>query len=104
MATNAFNFGPILDQVLTNTTQIVTNTHLILSRQGQQLLLLEKIMSVLDDLNTADAAIQAAVNSAIDLIKSLHTNPGSVTDAEVEAEVAKLQAAASALSAAKPMP
>ena len=61
-------------------------------------------MAVLDDLQAADAAIQAAVQSAITLIQSLHTGTGSVSDADVEKVVADLNAAATALSGATPQP
>lgn len=44
---------------------------------------------------TADQAIQDSVNQAITLINNLRTNTGSVTDAQVEAAVSALQAAAS---------
>jgi len=57
-----------------------------------------KIMAALDDLKAADAAIQTAVTAAIDLINKMRA--GSVADADVEAVVADLQKAATALSGA----
>lgn len=81
----------------------VTALRGIIQQQGTQ------IMSALDDLNnavaaiqTADSALQAAdvslqdaVNTAVTLIQSLHVGGGSVSDADVEAAVAKLTQAAS---------
>ena len=62
-------------------------------------------MAALDDLNKAVADVQAAVQAAVTLIQTLHTGGGgSVSDAEVESAVTQLEAAASALGAAKPMP
>jgi hypothetical protein len=64
----------------------------------------EKIMATLDDLNKGIADIQAAVAAAITLIQSLHTGAGTVSDAEVEAAVTKLEAASAALGGAQPQP
>lgn len=96
MATNAFNFGPVLDRVDVNVQQVLKNQ--------------VQIMATLDDLNaavmaiqTADTNVQAAVATAISLIQSLHTDlgtGGSVSDAEVEAAVASLQTAAGDFSTA----
>jgi len=61
-------------------------------------------MSTLTDLQAADAAIKAAVQSAITLIQSLHSGAGTVSDAEVEAVVSDLNAAAAALGGATPSP
>ena len=63
-----------------------------------------KIMATLDDLNAAVAAIQTAVNNAVTLIQSLHTGVGTVSDAEVEAAVTELKAAATALGGAQAQP
>jgi hypothetical protein len=73
---------------------IHANTKLILKNQ-------EKQMTATQDLEAADAAIQAAIASAVTLIESLHTGTSAVADADVEKVVADLNAAASALSAAK---
>jgi hypothetical protein len=63
------------------------------------------IMSTLSDLQAADAAIKSAIASAITLIQSLHMGAGgSVSDADVEAVVSDLNAAATALGAATPQP
>lgn len=62
------------------------------------------IVSTLSDLQAADAAIKAAVAAAITLIQSLHMGAGTVSDADVEAVVADLNAAATALGAAAPQP
>ncbi len=88
---------------LTTASQLAT----IRANQTQIIIpLLEQIMSTLTDLQAADAAIKAAVMSAITLIESLHAAvpPGSVAAADVEAVVADLNAAASALSGATPQP
>ena len=77
--------------------QIATLTTLV-QQTGTQ------IMATLDDLNKAVADVQAAVQTAVTLIQSLHTNPGTVTDAEVESAVSSLESAATALGGAKPMP
>jgi hypothetical protein len=63
-----------------------------------------KIMATIDDLTMAVADVQAAVQSAIALIQSLHMGGNSVTDAQVEDAVAKLEAAAMALGGAQPQP
>jgi hypothetical protein len=59
-------------------------------------------MSTLTDLQAADAAIKAAVQSAVTLIQSLHSGVGTVSDADVEAVVSDLNAAAAALGGATP--
>ncbi len=102
--TNAFNFGPELDAVAASVKQIAMVQAQHTTKLDALTLQQEKIMTVLTDLQDADAKIQAAVANAVTLIQSLHTNPGSVTDAEVEAEVANLTAAAAALSGATPQP
>lgn len=65
-------------------------------------------MSTLTDLQAADAAIKAAVASAVTLIQSLQAaqaGGGTVPDAQIESVVADLNAAAAALSgAATPAP
>ena len=75
----------------------VNQTRIIIPNQ-------EQTMAALDDLMAAVAGIQSAVDSAITLIQSLHTGTGNITDAEVEAEVTKLQAASAALAGAQPQP
>jgi hypothetical protein len=76
---------------------IHANTVLILRNQVKQ-------MTVLADIQAADMAIKTAVAAAVTLIQNLHSGASSVSDAEVEAVVADLQGAASALSAAAPQP
>jgi hypothetical protein len=80
--------------------RIDNNVKKLLTNQGA-------VMTVLADLQAADAAIKMAVDNAITLIMSLHTGTGSggsVSDADVETVVADLNAAAMALSAATPQP
>jgi hypothetical protein len=87
-------------QVLQQLVSIHANqTQIIIPNQ-------EKIMSTLSDLQAADTAIKASVASAITLIKSLHAAvpAGTVADADVEAVVADLTAAAAALGGATPQP
>jgi len=61
-------------------------------------------MAVADDLAKAVADIQSAVQTAITLIQSLHQDAGSVSDAQVEDAVSKLEAASQALGGAQPQP
>jgi hypothetical protein len=97
MMTNFSNFGPELDRVDKNVKAILALVQ-TLTTQGTQ------IMTVLDDLKAADALTQAAIAAAVTLIESLHTGVGSVSDADVEAVVSDLKAAAGSLSAAAPQP
>ena len=57
-----------------------------------------QVMTTLQDLQNAEAAIQTAIGNAITLIQNLQS--GSVADADVEAVVAQLNAASAALNAA----
>ncbi len=87
-------------------TQVLQQLATIRANQTQAIIpKLENIMSTLSDLQAADAAITAAVAKAVALIQMLHTAPaGTVSDAEVEAVVADLNAAATALGGATPQP
>jgi hypothetical protein len=60
----------------------------------------EKEMSALTDLQAADAAIKAAVASAVTLIQGFVNGTVNADDPQVEAVVADLNAAAAALSGA----
>jgi hypothetical protein len=90
LKTNAINFGRTLDRIESKIDILTSNE--------------AKIMSTLSDLQAADTAIKNAVQAAITLIQSLHTGAGTVSDAEVEAVVADLNAAATALGGAMPSP
>ena len=97
MPTNIFNFGPELDRIDANVSQLLALVRSLFSVEVKE-------MATLDDLNKAVADTQAAVQTAITLIQSLHKGAGSVTDAEVEDAVSKLEAAAAALGGAAPQP
>lgn len=60
----------------------------------------EKIMSAIADLQTAAAAIKAAIASAVTLIQGFVNGTVNADDPQVEAVVADLNAAAAALSGA----
>jgi hypothetical protein len=91
MEANFIEFESELDRIDANVKQLLTQ--------------MGKIMATIDDLTMAVADVQAAVHSAVDLIQSLHMGPsGSVTDAQVEDAVSKLEAAAAALAGAQPQP
>jgi len=83
--------------VKTTYRNLLIQIDLILANQG-------KIMATLDDLTKAVSDVQAAVATAVTLIQSLHSGAGTVSDAEVEAAVASLEAAATALGGATPQP
>lgn len=96
--TNFSNFGPELDRIDKNVKAILATVTLLATQETN-------IMTVLADLQAADAAIKMAVDNAVTLIMSLHTGTGgSVSDADVETVVSHLQAAAATLSAATPAP
>lgn len=57
-------------------------------------------MSVLSDLQAAEASIASAVAAAVALIKQLQSNPGGTSDADIEAVVSQLNTAAFTLNAA----
>jgi pentose-5-phosphate-3-epimerase len=63
-----------------------------------------KLMSALDDLKAADAALALDVMDAVNLIQVMHAAPGTVADADVEAVVANLKDLHAKLSAAAPPP
>jgi len=97
MATGIFNFGPVLDAVLAGVKALQAGQVTIINQES-------KIMAALDDLNSAVAAVQTAVNTAVTLIQSLHSGSGTVSDADVENAVAQLNEAAQALGGAMPQP
>jgi hypothetical protein len=61
-------------------------------------------MATIDDLTKAVADVQNAIQMAVTLIQSLHSGAGTVSDAQVEDAVSKLEAAAQALGGAQPSP
>jgi hypothetical protein len=80
---------------------ILTQVDEILARLGRIEKGVQMADQALTDLQNAEAAIAAAIQSAINLIQQLKTTPpGSVADSDVEAVVAQLNTAASSLSSA----
>ena len=71
---------------------IELDTHKILKR-------LDEIMAAIDDLNTAVATLQATVNTVVTALGTSGT-PGTSNDAQVEVDVATINAANAALQAA----
>jgi hypothetical protein len=90
MVANFIEFEPELDRIDANVKHLLTQ--------------IGKIMATIDDLTMAVADVQAAVQAAIALIQSLHMGGSTVTDAQVEDAVSKLEAAAKALGGAQPQP
>ena len=71
---------------------IELDTHKILKR-------MDEIMAAIDDLNTAVATLQATVNTVVTALGTSGT-PGTSNDAQVEVDVATINAANAALQAA----
>lgn len=81
-------------QIPSQLNQILNKLNQVLINQNKEITQL----SALSDLQAAVAALVTEVNSAIALIQGLQS--GSVTSADVEAQVAALNQAAAALTAA----
>jgi hypothetical protein len=71
---------------------IELDTHKILKR-------MDEIMAAIDDLNAAVATLQATVNTVVTALGTSGT-PGTSNDAQVEVDVATINAANAALQAA----
>jgi type II secretory pathway component PulM len=80
-------FGPVMNAL----TQIQATLQQMQAKENQ-------MATTLQDLQAAEAAMQSSINAAITLIQQMQA--GSVSDADVEAVVSKLQADAAALNAA----
>ena len=102
MATTLFNLGAI-DVILANTKQILANQGTILNYQQQIINQGVKQMAVLVDLQGAETRIAADLKRAADMIVML-SQGHTVADADVEAVVGQLKAAADAFDAANPPP
>lgn len=61
--------------------------------------MMEALMALADDLRVEVAAVKSSVDGAITLIEKLHSEGGTVTDAEVQAAMADLKASRDALDA-----
>lgn len=102
MATTLFNLAAV-DAILANTKLILANQGTILSSQRLTLEQGVKLMAVLVDLQGAEMRISADLKRAADLIAALSAGH-TVADADIEAVVSQLKAAADAFDAANPAP
>jgi hypothetical protein len=103
MATSFFNFPQTLDQILSTVqglqTGLASLSSVVSSIQQEQ----ANMATVVMDLQTSAARISADLKRAADMIMQL-SQGHTVADADVEATVAGLNAAADAFDSANPMP